>query len=65
MISAISTPTALLAALDAARARVEAMSDAERSEMFSRQRESWVRAFQPCEHGVYDFEQCGDCRGAA
>lgn len=27
------------------------------------QRESWVRSMTtPCEHGVLDFEQCGDCR---
>ena len=30
------------------------------------QRESWVRAMTtPCEHGVLDFEQCGECRGSA
>jgi hypothetical protein len=28
------------------------------------QRQSWVRAMQPCEHGVLDFEDCGDCRKA-
>jgi hypothetical protein len=28
------------------------------------QRRSWVRAMQPCEHGVLDFEQCSDCRKA-
>jgi hypothetical protein len=29
------------------------------------QRQSLVRAMlQPCEHGVLDFEDCGDCRKA-
>jgi hypothetical protein len=36
---------------------------AERKAMMKAQRESFVRAMTtPCEHGVLDFEQCGDCR---
>jgi hypothetical protein len=27
------------------------------------QRESFARGMGPCEHGVYDFETCPDCRG--
>lgn len=44
-----------------AEARGHEMTPAERET----QRESWVRAMTtPCEHGVLDFEQCGDCRAA-
>ena len=51
-------------ALDAARLRYEAMSLKERADMRRAQRESYVRGMTtPCEHGVLDFEQCGDCRG--
>lgn len=34
----------------------------QKEEMYKAQRESWVRAFAPCEHGMFDFEQCGECR---
>ena len=44
------------------RARVAAMTPDEREAMHQAQRESFVRAMQPCEHGVADFEQCPDCR---
>lgn len=27
------------------------------------QRQSFKRALQPCEHGIYDFETCSKCRG--
>lgn len=27
------------------------------------QRESWQRAFAPCEHGDPDWETCPQCRG--
>jgi hypothetical protein len=37
------------------RARLEA-------DELAAQRESWVRAMGPCEHGVLDFEECADCR---
>lgn len=29
------------------------------------QRASWLRAFQPCEHGKVDFEQCAECRAGS
>jgi hypothetical protein len=59
------TSPELLTRIDEAMRRVEAMAPEEKREMYRKQRESWVRAFQPCEHGIYDFEQCGDCRGDA
>lgn len=56
----------MLAAIKRKRA---AMPPAERAELERRerqaQRESFVRGMTtPCEHGVLDFEQCGDCRGS-
>ena len=49
--------------LDKAKARVEQMTDEERQRMFQEQRESFVRGMMArCEHGVLDFEQCGECR---
>jgi hypothetical protein len=37
----------------------------ERRRMIAAQRESYVRGMTtPCEHGVLDFEQCGDCRSS-
>lgn len=29
------------------------------------QRESWARGMAPCEHGVFDFEDCPLCRTKA
>lgn len=48
-------------ALSRARTLVDAMTPAEKAEMIRKQRESWIRAFEPCEHGEVDFEQCGKC----
>lgn len=42
--------------------KLAAMTPAEREAMWQAQRESFTRAMQPCEHGVYDFETCPDCR---
>lgn len=53
----------LQAAVDAAMERYHAMTPEQQAAMWQAQRESWVRAFQPCEHGVYDFEECPQCRG--
>ena len=57
--------TALLAEIEAKRA---AMSPAERAaleaEERAAQRESWVRAMAPCEHGEPDWETCSQCRQA-
>jgi hypothetical protein len=54
----------LLAGIKAKRA---AMPPAERAELErlerQAQRESWIRAMAPCEHGVADFEDCAQCRG--
>lgn len=35
----------------------------QKAEMIKAQRESWLRAFAPCEHGDYDWETCPKCRG--
>lgn len=49
-----------------AKARVDAMTPAERAEMHQAQRESWVRGMcTPCEHGELDFEQCQECRAGS
>ncbi|KDR87696.1 MULTISPECIES: hypothetical protein [Agrobacterium] len=49
--------------IDAAKDRVETMTQAEREEMYRRQRSNFVRAMTtPCEHGELDFEQCSMCR---
>jgi hypothetical protein len=47
-----------------------ALPPEERAELERRerqaQRESWIRGMTtPCEHGVLDFEQCGECRSCA
>lgn len=41
---------------------VEAMTPEQLAEMREEQRQSWMRAMRPCEHGWVDFEQCPDCR---
>lgn len=41
-------------------ARDYKMTDAE----IAAQRESWARGMSACEHGVLDFEDCAECRGA-
>lgn len=33
----------------------------QQAEMWRLQRESWVRAFAPCEHGELDWETCPGC----
>lgn len=50
-------------AIRRARAVVAAMTPDERAAMVRAQRESWIRAMAPCEHGHPDFEQCGQCWG--
>lgn len=44
------------------KAMVAAMSPAEYAAMIEAQRQSWVRAMAPCEHGISDWEDCPDCR---
>lgn len=55
---------ASLAALaKAAVDRFNALPAEERHRLRQLQRESFIRGMTtPCEHGVLDFEQCGDCR---
>lgn len=49
--------------LEKAKAQVEAMSPEEYEAMIQAQRESFVRGMMArCEHGLLDFEQCGECR---
>lgn len=52
----------LLNLLARAKAKVAAMSEPERNEMLKAQKQSWLRAMQPCEHGIGDWEECGQCR---
>jgi hypothetical protein len=55
--------TKLEESIRAAMGAVEEMTPEQRAEMWRKQRESFVRAMTtPCEHGVLDFEQCGECR---
>ena len=35
----------------------------QKAAMLQAQRESWIRAFAPCEHGDPDWETCPKCRG--
>lgn len=42
-------------------ARFNALPDADKAAMWKAQRESFRRAFEPCEHGDYDWETCPDC----
>lgn len=58
---------AMLADIERKRA---AMPPDERAKLereeYQAQRESWVRGMStPCEHGMLDFEQCGDCAVSA
>lgn len=54
------------AMLDEIEAKRAAMSPEARAKLeadeLAAQRESWVRAMEPCEHGNRDFEQCEQCR---
>ena len=56
---------AMLAEIEAKRA---AMPPADRAALEARemqaQRESWIRAMAPCEHGDPDWETCPECRKA-
>lgn len=59
-------PLGLEALIREAAARYTALTDAERAAHDAAQRASWVRGMTArCEHGVLDFEQCGQCRAAA
>lgn len=47
--------------LENARKAYDAMTAEQKEEMWRAQRESWVRAFAPCEHGDPDWETCHEC----
>ena len=53
----------MLAEIEARRALLspKERERVEREELAA-QRESWVRAMGPCEHGVLDWEECRQCR---
>ena len=57
---------AMLAKIEAKRAAMDPEHRAalEAAELAA-QRESWIRAFEPCEHGDYDWETCSQCRAPA
>ena len=44
-----------------AKARYEAMTPDEKAAEHKAQRESFIRAMQPCEHGDPDWETCPEC----
>lgn len=53
----------LTALLEKAKEWEENASPEEKKAMREAQRESFIRGMTtPCEHGILDFEQCGDCR---
>lgn len=53
-------------AVEAVRRRYEAMTPEQQKAMWQAQKESFVRGMTtPCEHGMLDFEQCGECRSLA
>jgi hypothetical protein len=54
----------LKAAVEAAVRTYNALPADQRAEMDRLQRESWQRAFAPCEHGDPDWETCSQCLAA-
>ena len=56
----------LLKLAELAMARFNALSPEDQAAHRAKQRASFIRGMTtPCEHGVLDFEQCGDCRQRA
>lgn len=54
-----------LAEIEAERAALKPEDRAKlEADELQAQRESWVRAMAPCEHGDPDWETCADCRAA-
>ncbi|TXH83576.1 MAG: hypothetical protein E6Q77_03985 [Rhizobium sp.] len=51
----------LQAALDKANEWMRTATLEQLEAMWKAQRESWVRAFAPCEHGDPDWETCPGC----
>jgi len=58
----INTMIDLQARVAKAVAAYNALSPEEKAAHDEAQRQSWVRGMGPCEHGVYDFETCPQCR---
>jgi hypothetical protein len=54
----------LRSALIAAHQRTLAMSPEDKQAMFEAQRQSFIRALAPCEHGDPDWETCPECLAA-
>ena len=48
--------------LIAAHERTLAMTPEQKAEMYEAQRQSFIRAMAPCEHGDPDWETCAQCR---
>lgn len=51
----------LTAALERAKGWWDRATPDERRAMIDAQRESWIRAMAPCEHGDPDWETCPEC----
>ena len=59
----MTDPDKLTALAREAAQRFAALPEAERRLIKSLQRASYIRGMTtPCDHGILDFEQCGDCR---
>lgn len=59
-----NTKEPLRSALINAHQRTLAMSPDEKQAMFEAQRQSFIRAMAPCEHGDPDWETCPRCLSA-
>lgn len=44
-------------------AAYDAMTPEQKAAHDAAQKASFIKGMGPCEHGVYDFETCPDCRG--
>lgn len=51
----------LKAALERAKQWHDTATPEEKAAMYEAQRQSWIRAMAPCEHGDPDWESCPDC----
>lgn len=61
-IAAIARARELQALAERAMEAFHAMSPAQQAAHHAAQRESFIRAFAPCEHGDPDWETCPQCR---
>ena len=55
----------LTIALERMRSWWDNATPEQQKSMHDAQRESWIRAMGPCEHGDFDWETCAECRAAA